>query len=208
MTFGEKLKDARLKAGLSQEELAQRMSVSRSAVAKWETDKGMPDVANLKAIAGLLDVSVDYLLDDGKALDLSVIKEPIDLKGEKGLIKKAKRKDALVKERFSDYVVYPLSATQKLTKPEKIRDRAMTMFTAFLPGIGCFDSGTDIVKALDNINNTFYLAENDKKQFFIIVSDEFMEIRQVASPISGKKFEIGDYKLVKGLKPLKNEIRE
>jgi len=100
MTFGEKLKEARLKAGLSQEELAQRMSVSRSAVAKWETDKGMPDVANLKAIAGLLDVSVDYLLDDGKALDLSVIKEPIDLKGEKGLIKKAKRKDALVKEIF------------------------------------------------------------------------------------------------------------
>ena len=54
--------------------------------------------------------------------------------------------------------------------------------------------GTDIVKALENINNTFYLAENDKKQFFIIVSDEFMEIRQIASPISGKRFEIGNYK--------------
>ena len=202
MTFGEKLKEARLKAGLSQEELSQRMSVSRSAVAKWETDKGMPDVANLKAIAELLDVSVDYLLDDAGSLDLSILKEPIDLQGEKGLIKKAKRKDALVKERFPDYVVYPLSATQKLTKAEKIRDHALSLFTAFLPNIGCFDSGTDIVKAFENRNNTFYLAENDKKQFFIMVSDEFMEIRQVASPITGKKFEIGDYKLVKVLKPL------
>ena len=202
MTFGEKLKEARLKAGYSQEELSQRLSVSRSAVAKWETDKGMPDVANLKALAGLLDVSVDYLLDDENTLDLTVIREPVDLTGEKGLIKKAKAKDALVREKFSDYTGYPLSATKKLSKTEKLRDNAMMLFTAFLPGIGCFDSGTDIVNALENLNNTFYLAENDKKQFFIIVSDEFMEIRQVAARISSKKFEIGNYKLVKVQKPL------
>ncbi|MCR5119981.1 MAG: helix-turn-helix domain-containing protein [Lachnospiraceae bacterium] len=202
MTFGEKLKEARLKTGYSQEELSQRLSVSRSAVAKWETDKGMPDVANLKALAGLLDVSVDYLLDDENTLDLSVIREPVDLTGEKGLIKKAKAKDALVREKFSDYTVYPLSATKKLSKTEKLRDNAMMLFTAFLPGIGCFDSGTDIVNALENLNNTFYLAENDKKQFFIVVNDEFMEIRQIATRISGKKFEIGNYKLVKVQKPL------
>jgi transcriptional regulator with XRE-family HTH domain len=58
MTFGEKLKEARKEAGLSQEQLAQKLSVSRSAVAKWESDKGMPDVNNLKAISQLLDVSV------------------------------------------------------------------------------------------------------------------------------------------------------
>lgn len=202
MTFGEKLKEARVKAGLSQEELSQRLSVSRSAVAKWETDKGMPDITNLKALSKLLDESVDYLLDDENALDLSVIREPIDLTGEKGLIKKAKAKDALVKQKFSEYVVYPLSATKKLSKAEKLRDEAMTWFTAFLPGIGCFDSGTDIVNAVQNLNNTFYLAENDKKQFFIVVSDEFMEIRQVASRITGKKFEVGDFKLVKVPKPL------
>ena len=40
MTFGTKLKEARLSAGLSQEELSGRMSVSRSAIAKWEIDKG------------------------------------------------------------------------------------------------------------------------------------------------------------------------
>lgn len=52
------------------------MCVSRSAVAKWETDKGLPDVDSLKAIAKLLDVSVDYLLDDESVLDLSVVREP------------------------------------------------------------------------------------------------------------------------------------
>lgn len=42
MTFGEKIRNARKEAGFSQEELAEKMSVSRSAIAKWETDKGMP----------------------------------------------------------------------------------------------------------------------------------------------------------------------
>ena len=47
MTLGAKIKEARRKCGLSQEQLAEKMSVSRSAIAKWETDKGLPDVGNL-----------------------------------------------------------------------------------------------------------------------------------------------------------------
>ena len=49
MTLGEKIKEARKQCGLSQEQLAEKMTVSRSAIAKWETDKGLPDVDNLKA---------------------------------------------------------------------------------------------------------------------------------------------------------------
>ena len=202
MTFGAKLKEARQKAGFSQEELAERMSVSRSAVAKWEIDKGMPDIDNLKAIAKLLDVSVDYLLDDGTSLDLSITREAIDLKGKTGIIKKAKLKDSLVKERFADYEVYGLTAVKKLSKQEKIRDDALSLFTAFLPDVGSFDSGTDIVKAFENINNAFYLADGEKNQYFIIVSDEYMEIHQVAQRITDKKFEIGDWKLTKSKKAL------
>ena len=44
MTLGEKLKIARKQAGLSQEQLSEKLGVSRSAVAKWETDNGIPDV--------------------------------------------------------------------------------------------------------------------------------------------------------------------
>ncbi|MBO5994859.1 MAG: helix-turn-helix transcriptional regulator [Firmicutes bacterium] len=51
MTFGEKLQEARKRAGYSQEQLAEKLSVSRSAVAKWENDNGMPDIANLKAMS-------------------------------------------------------------------------------------------------------------------------------------------------------------
>ena len=75
MTLGEKIREARRKCGLSQEQLAEKMSVSRSAVAKWETDKGLPDVGNLKILARLLNVSVDHLLDESKTVEESVIRE-------------------------------------------------------------------------------------------------------------------------------------
>ena len=77
MTFGEKLKVARQKANLSQEQFSKKLHVSRSAVAKWETDNGMPDIENLKSISQLLSVSVDYLLDDGDVQSLDTIKETI-----------------------------------------------------------------------------------------------------------------------------------
>ena len=64
MTLGEKIREARRKCGLSQEQLAEKLSVSRSAITKWETDKGLPDVGNLKILARLLNVSVDHLLDE------------------------------------------------------------------------------------------------------------------------------------------------
>ena len=44
MTLGEKIKESRKQCGLSQEQLAEKMCVSIYAVAKWETDKGMPEV--------------------------------------------------------------------------------------------------------------------------------------------------------------------
>lgn len=66
MTFAEKLKRARKEAGLSQEQFAEKISVSRSAVARWEAGKGMPDIQNLKVMAQLLNVSVDFLLDEDK----------------------------------------------------------------------------------------------------------------------------------------------
>lgn len=50
MTLGEKIKEARKQAGLTQEQVAEKLMVSRQAVTKWETDKGIPDIENLKNI--------------------------------------------------------------------------------------------------------------------------------------------------------------
>ncbi len=64
MTFAEKLKSIRKQAGISQEQLAEKLSVSRQAVTKWETNAGIPDIENIKAISALFDISIDELLSN------------------------------------------------------------------------------------------------------------------------------------------------
>lgn len=62
MTFAEKLKSIRKQAGMSQEQLVEKLSVSRQAITKWETGAGIPDIENLMAISGLFGISIDELL--------------------------------------------------------------------------------------------------------------------------------------------------
>ena len=69
MTFGEKLKALRIKEEYSQEQLAELLHVSRQAVTKWESNAGMPDIENIKAVADLFDVTLDSLLRDEEAVE-------------------------------------------------------------------------------------------------------------------------------------------
>jgi transcriptional regulator with XRE-family HTH domain len=62
---GARIRAARLHAGLTQEDLAQEIGVSRSAVAQWETDRAGQVGGNLARIAEVLEVSVGHLLTGG-----------------------------------------------------------------------------------------------------------------------------------------------
>ena len=64
MTLGEKIREARRKCGLSQEQLADKMSVSRSAVAKWEQGRGMPSKASLQELCKLFNLTEEELLNE------------------------------------------------------------------------------------------------------------------------------------------------
>ncbi|HOL12748.1 MAG TPA: helix-turn-helix transcriptional regulator, partial [Bacillota bacterium] len=62
MDFSEKLRTLRKQHGLSQEELAHRLGVSRQAVSKWENGQGFPDTDKLLVLSNMFAVSLDYLL--------------------------------------------------------------------------------------------------------------------------------------------------
>ncbi|MCM1063369.1 MAG: helix-turn-helix domain-containing protein [Eubacterium sp.] len=62
MNFSEKLKEIRKKEGISQEQLAEKIGVSRQAITKWETGKGLPDVENMVIIAEIFKTTIDELL--------------------------------------------------------------------------------------------------------------------------------------------------
>ena len=190
MTLGEKIKEARKQCGLSQEQLAEKLAVSRSAVAKWETDKGIPDVENLKALAQLLNVSVDYLLDDGEVIDEVAMREPYNLSDYGKGIKKEK-KDRVIREKFPDAEIHTLLGKLKLTKSEKVIDNLLGFFTDAPFGT------PELINNFKNMDKEFYLVEKDGKQFLVTITDEFIETRKLAKRITAEKFEIGDWKFIK-----------
>ena len=63
MTFAEKLLQLRKREGYSQEELANKLDVSRQAISRWENNAAMPDISLLVPLANIFHVSTDTLLE-------------------------------------------------------------------------------------------------------------------------------------------------
>ena len=71
MEFNEKLQTLRKQKGLTQEELAEILFVSRTAVSKWESGRGYPSIDSLKAIAKFFSVTIDELLSNDEILTIA-----------------------------------------------------------------------------------------------------------------------------------------
>ena len=71
MTLGEKLKKLRTDKNLTQEELAEILFVSRTAISKWESGRGFPNIESLKAISKYFSVSLDELLSGEELIVLA-----------------------------------------------------------------------------------------------------------------------------------------
>jgi transcriptional regulator with XRE-family HTH domain len=180
MTFGEKLREARKEANLSQEEFAQKAGVSRSAVAKWESDRGMPDVENLKVIASLLNISLDYLLDDDGRLTFNETREPVDLESYMKTGKCRDKKDAACYAKYKDAdAIYPLIRRKKQSLLEKTADFIVQ------PGI---------VQIADYMNNSdgYFLVETKGRQILVRVGKDFITSSELANRVDPKKFVIGN----------------
>ena len=71
MEFHEKLQELRKKKGITQEELAEALYVSRTAVSKWESGRGYPNIDSLKEISRFFSVSIDELLSSENLLSIA-----------------------------------------------------------------------------------------------------------------------------------------
>ena len=183
MTLGEKIREARRQCSFSQEQLAEKMSVSRSAIAKWETDKGLPDVGNLKTLARLLNVSVDHLLDDGQPSGTSVIREKYNLDAY-GFGCSRIKKDRVVRERYPDATIYPLLGRRNMENLDMFSDKI----------VDCRTNPVDRAKQKEKV---FYLIEKENRQFLVTVTDAFLETQLLVDPLQGSRFSIGEWNFVK-----------
>ena len=71
MEFNEKLQELRKNRGLTQEELAEILYVSRTAISKWESGRGYPNIESLKDISKFFSVSIDDLLSGEKLISIA-----------------------------------------------------------------------------------------------------------------------------------------
>lgn len=79
MSLGNSLFNARKKKGLSQEDVAQKLQVSRQTISKWELDETLPDIYQAKKLANLYQLSLDELIDfDFETKEIQEIIERMD----------------------------------------------------------------------------------------------------------------------------------
>lgn len=101
MTFGEKIYKLRKENGLSQEDLADKLKVSRQSISKWETDCGYPETEKIIKLAKIFNVTIDYLLVEDNT-SISENKE---------------RKDGLYvnREKIEEFLFYENKKTLKIS---------------------------------------------------------------------------------------------
>ena len=203
ISLGEKIKKARLEAGLTQEELSELLMVSRAAVAKWETNRGLPDIENLKFIASALSVSVDYLLDENNSVDFSITKKPINLNkygfdGRLSGFKKSKIKEQIVLDEYPDSEINMLTVVKTYnSSSEKMVDNFVGWFSTLLGGLPLFGI-YDFSKAVATlVADQYYLVNKKDKQYFVLITDEYIISRIMGVAFNSKKFRIGDKEFMK-----------
>ena len=185
MTLGEKIRLARKRSGLSQQQLAEKLCVSRSAIAKWETDKGMPDVESLKLLSRLLQVSLDALLDDSPAAQPATIREPYSLAALGRGCAKVK-KDRLMGTLFPQARIWSLQGRPDLSAAVSSERGLLTHFPFGPP---------EFLKSVRELDRDFYLVEQGR-QLFVTVADEWWESHRLHRQVTGQSFRLGQWTFV------------
>jgi transcriptional regulator with XRE-family HTH domain len=181
MTLGQKLKEIRKKFGLSQENLAEIMNVSRQAITKWENDNGLPDVSNLQELSKVFGITVDYLLNDENGLPALSMRKELDKEKYKN---KLTMYTEVLKEYYPEpYEIYYLIRDKKLTIPE------LLLNTFIAPEIGPVSTAD----ALSDMS-PYYLIKKDNLKFLVNIKNYVLEVIELPSNTNDKKFVYGKNK--------------
>jgi DNA-binding protein len=170
MIFAKKLKQLRQQNDWSQEQLADRLNVTRQAVAKWERGAGFPDIDNMQALAKLFNTSVDELLDYTRAGLASAMREPLDLDAYPTDTKGYSASDLAVADKFADADhIESLNRHRRLTWWQQIID--------FFVGAGTLDvafSGEAIGQLKGD--RRYYLVEKSGRSWIVEVTKHTLNV--------------------------------
>lgn len=172
MTLGKKLKEIRKRFGLSQEQLAEIMNVSRQAITKWENEDGLPDVSNLQELSKIFGVTVDYLLNNDNNLPALSMKKKLDKNKYNNKISSYKK---ILNEYFTgSWELYVLTFSYKLGKLEGLLD----LFTG---------GNYNLIKGVSDLS-PYYLAVKDNIKLLINIKEWNLEVIELPSNTNPQKF--------------------
>ena len=190
MKLSEKLKKYRKVFDLSQEQLAEKLNVSRQVVTKWETDGGIPEISNLKALSDLFGVSIDYLLDDEANVEYPLIKERYIIEGKKNTY--SNRYDyvtSLLKERYKeDAIIYGLTQTENGER--NILTKIFSFFTLKISDISYLTQWLGDMAI-------WFLIEKENQKLIMKVTKEYIETREISNLIDTAKFTYEKNKFIR-----------
>lgn len=185
MTIGQKLKEIRKRFGLSQEQLAEVINVSRQAITKWENDGGLPDVTNLQELSKVFGVTVDYLLNDENQLPALSMKKVLD---KEKYTSKLSSYGEILKEYFDEsYEIYNLIREKKMNAVEFLID-------LFVGG-----SAPEMIYPIETADvlsdlSPYYLVKKDNLKFLVNIKNWVLEVIELPSDTNEKKFVYGKNK--------------
>lgn len=91
MNFSEKLLTLRKAKGMTQEQLAEKLDVSRQSISKWESGQAVPELDKIVALSAIFDVTTDYLLKLSEIDDLSVKTEMLEKQQQQMLLREQRQ---------------------------------------------------------------------------------------------------------------------
>ena len=184
MTFGEKLASIRKQANMTQNDLAEKLDISRQAITKWERGKGFPDIDNLQKLSAIFSVSIDELINykvETIKYEADSMTETIDSENSK-----FKNVDKFVLERFIDYEsIKRLTREVKLTFWQEVFD--------FFIGAGTLEVGDLLKTGLVHS----YLVSKDNNDYLVLISKNKLFYKKLSKRFEEKSRVIDGYKYSK-----------
>ena len=92
MIFSEKLLTLRKAKGITQEQLAEKLDVSRQSISKWESGQSIPELEKIVALSTIFNVTTDYLLKSSEIDDLSVKTEMLEKQQQQMLVREQRQR--------------------------------------------------------------------------------------------------------------------
>ena len=172
MTFGQKLKEIRQRMGLSQEQLAQILHVSRQAITKWENEVGLPDISNLQELSKVFGISVDFFLNNENHLPLLIMKKKLEKENYKNKISAYFQ---ILKEYYPEpWQIFVLAKSPRMGKLETALD---------------FVTGGDywLIKDVSDLS-PYYLVTKDHIKLLVNIQHWTLQVIELSPNTNTKKF--------------------